>query len=74
MRGKGDTFTLMTPLGIINLLSAIYLAGAISLAVSLNENREPRQILRETLRRWRKFLLWGLILGVLITLISTVFE
>jgi hypothetical protein len=64
----------MTPLGIINLLSAIYLSGAISLAVSLNENRAPRLILRETLRRWRKFLLWGLILGALITLISTVFE
>lgn len=64
----------MTPLGIINLLSAIYLSGVISLAVSLNENRTPGRILRETLRRWRKFMLWGVLLGGLIMLISTVFE
>jgi hypothetical protein len=46
----------MTPTGVIHLLSAIYLAGILSFSVSLNENRSLRRIVRETLRRWSKFI------------------
>ena len=64
----------MTDIGIIHLLSAVYLAGAISLAVSLNENRDPRRIVRQTLRRWWvKFLGLGAILAVLISLLVRIF-
>lgn len=63
----------MTELGLIHLLSAIYLAGVISLAVSLNENREPHRIVRETLRRWAKFTVIGVALGVAIHLVITIF-
>lgn len=45
----------MTPTGVIHMLSAFYLSGILCLAVSLNENRRPRRIVRETFRRWAKF-------------------
>jgi hypothetical protein len=60
----------MTQLGIIHLLSAIYLSGVICLAVSVNENDQPRRILRETLRRWVKFLGITLILAFVIAIMS----
>lgn len=60
----------MTALGILHLASALYLMGAICLAVSLNENRDPRRIVRETTRRWLKFTLLALILVVVVHLIS----
>jgi hypothetical protein len=63
----------MTDIGIVHLLSAIYLSGVISLALSLNENRDPRRILRETLRRWAKFMGFGAVLGVVVTLVVNVF-
>lgn len=63
----------MTELGIIHLLSAIYLAGVISLAVSLNENRDLQRIVRETLRRWAKFCAIGVALGVAIHLVIRIF-
>jgi hypothetical protein len=36
--------------------SMLYLSGVICLSISLNENSTPAMILRETLRRWAKFL------------------
>lgn len=60
----------MTELGIIHLLSAIYLSGIISLSVSVNENRDPKRILRETLRRWFKFLGFTIGIGVLVWFLS----
>lgn len=63
----------MTQYGLVHIISAIYLAAVISFAVSLNENRDPRRILRETVRRWGKFLAFGLILAVAINLIIKAF-
>ncbi len=34
----------------------LYLSGVICLSISLNENSTPGMIVRETLRRWVKFL------------------
>lgn len=63
----------MTPLGVVHLLSAIYLAAVISFAVSLNESRNPRAIRRETLRRLAKFLGFGFILALVINLLIKAF-
>jgi hypothetical protein len=60
----------MTTLGILHLVSALYLMGVICLAISLNENRGLRRIARETARRWLKFLALALVLGVVVHLIS----
>ena len=60
----------MTELGVIHLLSAIYLSGVICLAISVNENRDPRRIARETLRRWAKFMGIALVIALVIHLIS----
>jgi hypothetical protein len=60
----------MTALGVIHLLSAIYLSGAICLAVSLNENRAPRKILKEALRRWLKFGGLAVLIAIIVTLLS----
>lgn len=60
----------MTELGIIHLLSAIYLSGIISLSVSVNENRDPKRIVRETLRRWVKFLCFTIGIGVIVWFLS----
>ncbi len=56
----------MTEMGVIHLLSALYLSGVICLAVSVNENHEPRRIARETLRRWAKFLGVALVIGAVV--------
>ncbi len=60
----------MTTMGWIHLFSIIYLSGAICLAVSVNENRDPRRILRETLRRWGKFLGVTLAVALIVTALS----
>lgn len=52
----------MTQVGLIHLLSALYLSGVLCLAVSLNDNDRPRRIFREAGRRWIKFL--GVALGI----------
>lgn len=46
----------MTQIGFVHLCSMIYLASVICFSISLNENRAPRMILKETLRRLLKFL------------------
>jgi threonine/homoserine/homoserine lactone efflux protein len=60
----------MTEQGIIHLLSAFYISGVICLAVSVNENRSPRRILRETLRRWLKFLAGALLIALVVCLLD----
>lgn len=60
----------MTPVGIINLLSALYLSLAFCFARSLNENRDPARIARETLRRWGKFMGLAVAIGLLVQLIG----
>ena len=60
----------MTNLGVIHLLSAIYLSGVFCLAVSLFENREPRKIVRETLRRWAKLLGVALVIAIVVSFIG----
>ena len=60
----------MTPSGIVHLISAVYLSGVLCLAISLNENRKPGRIVRETLRRWGKFMAICLVTGIAIYLIS----
>lgn len=46
----------MTTTGWLHLLSMLYLSGAICLAWSINQSRSPRTILKETARRWLKFM------------------
>lgn len=60
----------MTTFGIIHLTSAVYLSGVLCLAVSLNENRSRRRIVRETLRRWVKFAAVCIAIGIVVELIS----
>ena len=60
----------MTTVGIIHLLSAIYLSGVICLSISLNENRKPGKIARETARRWAKFLAVAVAIGVVVYIIG----
>lgn len=60
----------MTHLGLIHLLSSIYLSGVICLAISMNEHRDPRRIVRETLRRWGKFMSLAVVIGIVVTLLS----
>ena len=60
----------MTRLGLIHLLSALYLSAVICLAVSLNENDSALRIARETLRRWIKFVGVALALALLVTMLD----
>ncbi len=60
----------MTEAGIIHLLALLYLSGVICLAVSVNENRKVRRIVRETGRRWLKFLVIVAIIALVVTLVS----
>jgi energy-coupling factor transporter transmembrane protein EcfT len=60
----------MTPTGIVNLLSALYLSAVICFAISLNENRAPARIVREALRRWVKFMLVAVAIGLVVQLIG----
>lgn len=48
----------------------VYLSGVICLSISLNENSEARQIIRETLRRWAKFLGFAAVLAILVQILS----
>ena len=60
----------MTQMGIIHLFSVVYLSGVICLAISINQNRDPRRIARETLRRWAKFLGVTLALSLVVFALS----
>ena len=60
----------MTKLGLLHLASLMYLSGVISLAFSVNENRNPKIIASETLRRWAKFLGVTLVIGLAVLLLS----
>ena len=60
----------MTQLGIIHLLSSIYLSFIICLAVSVNEHRQARKIVRETLRRWIKLAGLALLIGVIVSFLD----
>jgi hypothetical protein len=56
----------MTTTGLIHLASAIYLSGMLCLAISVNENQEIGRILRETARRWVKFMGACLAIGIVV--------
>lgn len=60
----------MTRIGIIYLVSALYLSGVICLSFSIHENDQPGWIARETLRRWLKFLGLTLIIAIVVTLLD----
>lgn len=60
----------MNNVGWMHVFSMIFLSGAVSFAVSLGENRLPGMILRETLRRWGKFLGFSIILMLAVQLMS----
>lgn len=60
----------MTSMGVIHLLSVLYLSAVICLSVSINENDRPGRVLRETLRRWGKFLGVALAVAAVVALIS----
>lgn len=48
----------------------VYLSGVICMAMSLNENDDPKMIVRETFRRWAKFLGLTLVIGLVVYLLS----
>lgn len=48
----------------------LYISGVICFAISLNENSDPRMIVRETLRRWVKFLSLAFVIALVIFLLS----
>ena len=60
----------MTGVGVLHFVSLIYLSGVICLTVSLNENRQLRAIVRETLRRWLKFLALSVVIALAVWLLS----
>ena len=60
----------MTDLGLLHLGSLFYLSGVICLAVSLNENRGVRRIIRETVELWAKFLALTLVLALIVHFLS----
>jgi hypothetical protein len=60
----------MTPLGLLHLGSMIYLSGIICVAVSVNENTDPKVIVKETLRRWIKFLGLTFAIALVVQLLS----
>ena len=60
----------MTHLGLIHLLSALYLSAMICLALSFNESRQPSRILRRAALRWVKFAALTLVLAAAVTLLS----
>ncbi len=60
----------MTHVGVIHLVSLFYLSGIICLSVSLNENRAPKMIIRETARRWAKFLVVTFVIALGVHLMS----
>lgn len=60
----------MTSLGLLHLGSMLYLSGVICMAVSVNENHHPGDIVRETLRRWIKFLGFTFVIGLAVFLLS----
>ena len=60
----------MTQIGILHLGSAVLLSLVICLAVSINEQRDPRRIARETVRRWLKFVGVAAVLGLAVWLLD----
>jgi hypothetical protein len=60
----------VTAIGLIHILSMLYLSGVICFSVSLNENVQPGRIVRETLRRWLKFSAVSVVLALAIHLMS----
>lgn len=56
--------------GAIHTASMLYLSAIICLAVSLNESRDPRFILRETLRRWVKFMGLSVVIILVVFILS----
>lgn len=60
----------MTELGVIHLLSLVYLSGVFCLAVSVNQNNTPKRALREALRRWAELLGLALIIAIAVSLLS----
>lgn len=47
-----------------------YLSGVICLSISLNENSTPGMVVRETFRRWGKFLGLTAVLAGVIQILS----
>lgn len=60
----------MTQMGIIHILSVIYVSGVICVAVSVNENRDPKRIVRESARRFVKFIGVTILIAIVVSLLS----
>ncbi len=56
--------------GIVFLFSGIYLTFIVSLVISLLEWSTEKGLARNTLRRWCKFLLGLVILGILVQIFT----
>lgn len=60
----------MVQQGLLLLGSMLYLSGVICFSISLNENSSPRVIVRETVRRWVKFLGLAAVLAGIVQILS----
>ena len=63
----------MSLLGILHLFSAVFLSLVVAGVISINENDNPKRMIRETLRRTGK-LLTVLVFAGLIVQILTIFS
>lgn len=57
-------------LGIVNILSLLYLSMVVALVFSINDHEEIRSIVRATLRRWGKLVGALSVIGILVYLLS----
>ncbi len=57
-------------LGIVNILSLLYLSMVVALVFSINDHDEIRPIVRATLRRWGKLVGVLIVIGILVYLLS----
>ena len=57
-------------LGIVNILSLLYLSMVVALVFSINDHEEIRPIVRATLRRWGKLVGALSVIGIIVYLLS----
>lgn len=60
----------MNIVGLAHVFSMLWLSGVVCFSISLNENRDPRRIVSETVRRWVKFMVVALTMMLVVQLLS----
>lgn len=57
-------------IGVINILSLLYLSMVVALVFSINDHEGIKPILRATLRRWGKLVGFLILIGIIVYLLS----